>query len=252
MVESVEYKLSTEQRVFIIKTFYQTNNKTETCRHFNKQFNRQIKRDTVGDIVDRFEENGKIDDKKRSGRPIVIRTVDNRDAVKSLFTNDPTTSTRRVASEMGISKTSILRILSDLKLRLYHPRLVQQLNDDDPDRRMEFCKTLLTMIEEDDTILDKIIWAEKAIFKLNGHVNRHNSVYWATENPQIDIERAFNVPGICVWIGLSSHGIIGPFFFTSTVTGESYVEMLRDCFQSAVVDWPGLNDFWYQHDRIPR
>lgn len=27
--------------------------------------------------------------------------------------------------------------------------------------------------------------------------------------------------------------------------------MSRDYFQSVVVDWPNLNDFWYQHDGAP-
>lgn len=45
--------------------FYQTNNKSETCRRFDEQFHRQIRRETVGDIVDRFDENGTVDEKKR-------------------------------------------------------------------------------------------------------------------------------------------------------------------------------------------
>jgi hypothetical protein len=142
-------------------------------------------------------------------------------------------------------------MLSDLHLHPYRPRLVQQLNDDDPNRRIEFCEKLLAMIEEDNSILDKIIWADEAIFKLNGHVNRHNSIYWASENPRIDIERDFNVSCICVWIGISSHGIIGSLFLGSTVTSESYVEMLQGYFQSAVADWLDLNDLWYQHDGSP-
>lgn len=121
---------------------------------------------------------------------------------------------------------------------------MQQLNEDDPDRRIEFCEKLLTMSEEDYSIFDKIIWTDEAIFKINGHVNRHNSIYWASENPRIDIERYFNVPGICVWMGISSKGIIGPFFFSSTVTGKSYLEMLKDCFELAVADRPDLNEFW--------
>ncbi len=102
MAEGVEYTLTTEQRIFVVKTFYQTNNKSETCRRFNEQFHRQIRRETVADIIDRFEENGTVDDKKRSGRPFVVRTEENKAAVKSLFSNDPTTSTRRAASELGI------------------------------------------------------------------------------------------------------------------------------------------------------
>ena len=69
----------------MVKTFYQTNNKSETCLHFNERFARQIKRDTIAYIVDRFEENSKVDDKKRTDRPFVVRTEENRAAVKSLF-----------------------------------------------------------------------------------------------------------------------------------------------------------------------
>jgi hypothetical protein len=55
MAEGVGQRLTAEQRVFLVKTFYQTNNKSETCRRFNEQFNRQIDRHTVTNIVDRFE-----------------------------------------------------------------------------------------------------------------------------------------------------------------------------------------------------
>jgi len=59
----------------VVKNFYQTNNKNETCRRFDEQFNRQVRRETVAGIVDRFEEYGTVDDKKRSDRPIIVRTV---------------------------------------------------------------------------------------------------------------------------------------------------------------------------------
>lgn len=67
MPEGVEYTHTTEQQIFVVKAFYPTNNNTETCHSFNEQFSRQIKRDTVVDIVDRFEENGKVDERKRPG-----------------------------------------------------------------------------------------------------------------------------------------------------------------------------------------
>jgi hypothetical protein len=145
MAEGVEHKFTTEQKVFLIKSFYETNNKSETCRRFSKKLNRQTTRETLGDIVKRFEEN-------------------------------------------------------------------------------------------------------EPVFKLNGHVNRHNSIYWASENPRIDLERDLNVPGISVWVGLSSYGVIDPFFFNSIVTDASCVQMLRDQFQPVIADWPDISDFWFQHD----
>ncbi|UYV74068.1 hypothetical protein LAZ67_11002026 [Cordylochernes scorpioides] len=33
------------------------------------------------------------------------------------------------------------------------------------------------------------MWTDEAIFKLNGHINRHNCVYWSSENSQVEIEK---------------------------------------------------------------
>ncbi len=51
------------------------------------------------------------------------------------------------------------------------------------------------------------------MFKLNDLINRHNSVYWATENPQISIQEELNVPEITVWLVVSVYGLIGSYFF---------------------------------------
>ncbi len=53
------------------------------------------------------------------------------------------------------------------------------------------------------------------------------------------------------WVGLSLYGVIGPFFFNSTVTGASYVQILQDQFQSVIADWPDMSDFWFQHGGSP-
>ncbi|PSN58333.1 hypothetical protein C0J52_11556 [Blattella germanica] len=68
--------------------------------------------------------------------------------------------------------------------------------------------------------------AARLTFKLNGTVNRHDSVYWAPENPHIRVDKAVSLPGIHVWRGVSTSGLVGPFLFDATVTGEVYHEML--------------------------
>jgi hypothetical protein len=35
------------------------------------------------------------------------------------------------------------------------------------------------------------------------------------------------LPGVNVWCGLSSRGLIGPFFFAGTITGQVYLDMLQ-------------------------
>lgn len=57
------------------------------------------------------------------------------------------------------------------------------------DRRSEFCELLLDLLEDEPDLIDRVIWSDEAIFKLNGEVNRHNMVYWVRDNPNISLER---------------------------------------------------------------
>ena len=51
---------------------------------------------------------------------------------------------------------------------------------------------------EDPTYIDKNLWFDEAVFKLNGHITRHNCVYWSVENPHVAIERRrFSIEWCC-------------------------------------------------------
>ncbi|KAJ8944486.1 hypothetical protein NQ318_011743 [Aromia moschata] len=60
---------------------------------------------------------------------------------------------------------------------------VQELLEDDPDRRVKFCDLLMTCIDQNQLSLEWIVFSDEATFTLNGHVNRQNWRYWAEENP---------------------------------------------------------------------
>ena len=51
------------------------------------------------------------------------------------------------------------------------------LNEDDPDRRIQFCDWCLVKCAEDAEFpISKIVWSDEATFKLNGSINRHNEL----------------------------------------------------------------------------
>jgi hypothetical protein len=52
------------------------------------------------------------------------------------------------------------------------------------ERRMESHEWFQRMVNEDEYVM-KIVWFDKAQFKLNGTVNRHNCVYWSPENIRV-------------------------------------------------------------------
>jgi hypothetical protein len=74
-----------------------------------------------------------------------------------------------------------------LKLTAYRPHLLQMLTEDDFDRRVEFSEWFLIRCEAEPDFPRHIPWTDEASFKLNGRINRHNSVYWSDSNPQEDL-----------------------------------------------------------------
>ncbi|CAF1072456.1 unnamed protein product [Rotaria magnacalcarata] len=91
-------------------------------------------------LVKNFEETGSVEDASRSIRPTTVRTVENIQLVSQTILPNPYVSQRRAALELNISRAGLRRLMKDLNLKPYKPRLLQALNEDDPDRRLEFCE----------------------------------------------------------------------------------------------------------------
>jgi hypothetical protein len=60
-----------------------------------------------------------------------------------------------------------------------------------------------------------------------------------------------NLPGVNVWCGLSSKGLIEPSRFEGNVTGESYLPMLDNSLLRAIGELHGNERFYYQQDGAP-
>ena len=202
-------------------------------------------------LIAKFNTTGNVADAPRSGHPKTVLNDYNRDAVVTAFTASPHKSTRRASCELQISATSIRRILHDIGMKPYRPRILHALNEDDPDRRAQFCQTFLQFYNDSPEIVDHILWSDEATFKTNGHVNRHNCVYWSEENPHEIIEKELNVPGITVWGGITSAGLVGPFFFESTVTGALYLKMLQEKVWSVISQREHIGELYFQQDGAP-
>ena len=116
-MEEKTQRLNKDQKVFVVKTFYENSNKSETCRLFEGKFQRNIKRDTVSKLIQQFEDTGSTDDLPRPGRPVTACSPENCEIIRGAFSLSPTKSTRRASMELNISRTSIRRLLSQLGLK---------------------------------------------------------------------------------------------------------------------------------------
>ncbi len=245
-------RYSITEKVWIIRKYSQTQNATEVSRQWKKEFGTDPpSAKYVISLNNKFDETGTVADLPRTGRALSASTVENSDRVISAFVASPIKSVRRASLQLGISKSTVSRVLSKSNFKAYHPTLVQSLSEDDHDRRAQFCELWLDRVRQDPTLVDRILWTDESNFKMNGHVNRHNSIYWAEENPHYQIEVEMQSPGVTVWAGICSKGIIGPFFFEGTVNSQNYQNMLENFAIPKIEEIYGDTQIWFQQDGAP-
>jgi len=249
----VEARLSFEERKTILKWYLKFENVVEVRQWRREYATEPPTHLTIPCIRDKIEMHGTVCDvhKGRYGRPRTATSPASSAKVLEQFTRLPQKSTKQCPRETGVSRTSIRCILKTARWKVFIPRLLHALNEDNPDQRVQYCEWFQNMVREDEEFMRKMVWSDEAQFKLNGTVNQHNCVYWAPENPHVHVEKEVSLPGLKVWCGLSLRGLIGPFFFEGTVTGHVYLDMLRTSILPAIRTHFGNDEFYFQQDGAP-
>ena len=241
-------RLTTEEKIEIVLLYGEYRNFHQVQRRWKDRLSSQPPDvATISSIVKKFKETGSVHDRNKSGRPRSAVIPERVEQVKQVLIEKPNTSIANGSLEMGMSYASYQRAVKETGFRPYRPHKVVELSDDDFDRREEFCTTLLAKLDQNLALLDKIVWSDESLFKINGVVNRHNCCYWAPSNPHEQYPVPNDDNGVMVWCGLTSSGIIGPYFFEEKVTGESYLAMLEQFL------WPKIKQkrLWFQQDGAP-
>lgn len=105
--------------------------------------------------------------------------------------------------------------------------LVQVLQPNNKEKRLEFCGYVLEMME-DDAFLQRIIFSDAATFHLSGKVDTHNVRIRGMQNPHATSQHERDSPKINVFCALSCTKVYDHFLFAkSTVTGITYLDMLK-------------------------
>lgn len=247
-------RLNLQERISALKHYYKHENASKTSLHIALSFNRpQPSHTSILRLVNKFERTGSVSDESKPGRPSLQNDPDYQEAVlREIQPNEPS-STRKIANRLNhtdnwkTSHETVRKTLKRMGLKPFIPRLIHALHEDDFDRRVQFSEQYLQRVYANPQIVNQTLWSDEASFKLNGCINRHNCIYWSAENPGKIIDKEVNLPGITVWCGMSSEGIIGPYFFDGTVTSATYLAMLRDWL------WPLIQNrnFILQQDGAP-
>ena len=162
----------------------------------------------------------------------------------------PQVSVRRLSSRLGVSRMTVWRTFNRAGLHPYHFQRVQHLQDGDHAQRVEFC----TWIADHPRLCKNILFTDEAIFTRSGYYNSHNFHWWSEENPKKTVKRHFQHRfSVNVWCGVIDSCLIGPFVFEGRLTGEVYVNFLRNELPLLLEEVPLMHRrrMIYQQDGAP-
>lgn len=247
-------RYSVEKRVKIVELYLENNRSvTLTQRGYRRHFNVRDfpAKGTILELVRRFRRQGTVKDLPRGGRPSV-RTEENIGFVMESILENSGTSTRKRATQLGMSRSSVRRILKkNLHMIPYKVQMVQELLPHDFQQRLTYALELQQMSREHDGFMHNLIMSDEAHFHLNGFINKQNCRFWGTENPRELHQRQLHPQKCTVWCGVTSRAIIGPYFFenedgtAASVNGERYRIMLNTFLRPAV---ERNREMWFQQD----
>lgn len=250
-------RYTVEQRVFIVKTYYQNSESfSATLRKYRTKFGQRNAPNinTIRNTIQKFEATGSIVDVKTPTRVRTERSAENIASVSRSVEESPRTSIRHRSQQLHISTSTLQRILTkDLHLRAYKIQLVQELKPTDHSKRRAFVNWMLEKKEENDEFFSEIILSDEAHFHLGGFVNKQNCRIWGDENPRMIEQRPLYPEKVTVWCGFWARGVIGPYFFENaagksvTVNAERYRNMINE-FLVPELDNIDLENIWFQQD----
>ena len=124
-----------------------------------------------------IDETGSIDLSFSPGRPRTARTEAAIKKTKQKL-NKSKVSTRKLALELDVSRTSAHRILrDDLGCRPYKYIIEPALTDEHKEKRKKFANWIRTNFRKQETL--KILFSDEKMFDIDGVYNTQNDRIWA-------------------------------------------------------------------------
>ena len=255
-------QFSKEERVFMVKSYFETKSFDFVINAFQEQFpNREPPaKSTIYRNVKKYSEEGTSLNlnKGRSGRRRTVRTQENIARVRQGLEQNPNLSTRRNDFEM--SQSSVHRIIhDDLKWHPYKIHVRHEMKEQDFPRRLRFCQWFIRRCDN-NRFLHNVVIGDEAAFQMNGHVTTHNVREYAPrgEQPSFNFDRSSSRQKLSVWAGFCGNGsLLGPFFFNGNVNGRNYLAMFNDQILPSLLRFYGLNEeadiqnIWWFQDGAP-
>jgi hypothetical protein len=99
--------------------------------------------------------------------------------------------------------------------------MLQQLNNNDQTRRLEFCHRIKNMVKQNQLDIKTFLFSDESHIYLNKLMDKQSFLIWSRNKPMDVFEKPLHLPKVTVWCGMSCNRLYGPFFFEDAQTGNA-------------------------------
>ena len=178
---------------------------------------------TVKYNIIKIKEQGKIEDRPRSGRPRKITANDNIALGQWIRRNNETTSkelAQKLLDDRGldVSRWTVQRQLKRMGYKSTLPYGTPMLTQEQKDARVQWA------IKHQNDDWSRTIFTDETCYQLF-----RNTIRRWSRNPKAEVKRIpKNRQKIMVWGGFSIKGLVGYHSFNTIMDGHYYVQILQD------------------------
>ena len=207
MLSDFEKMKSKDLQNIVLSKYQNGNAPTKLCRDLNGG----ISLVTVKRWCQMIRRIGSIELSGTYGGPRIVRTKENILKVKNRLLRKTGVSARKLSMELGISATSVRRILTvDLGLKSYKKVIEPSLSDDQKIKRKKFANWVRNNFRKEETM--RILFSDEKFFDIGDVYNSQNDRVWAVGRADADekggIQQRRKFPQkVMVWLGACSKGI---------------------------------------------
>lgn len=170
------------KRELVISLHFQNKRNSEICRELKTI---GVNRKFVQRTINRFKETGSVKIKKKTGSKKSTRSTKIIKAVRERIRRNPSQTQRKLAFDLGVSKSSIQRIIkSDLHMRAFKKKRIHGLTQKQKEARVKKCRYLIQWHADTE-----FLFSDEKLFVLQEHYNAQNDRVYAVSMDNIPIEK---------------------------------------------------------------
>jgi hypothetical protein len=201
-----------------------------------------------------------VEDLPRTGRPSTSIDDDHVNKVKQIVLQNRRVSAREIARDIGIPKTSVHRILTDiLQMARVSARIVpKELNFLQKQRRMDVANEMLSVVQNDSTFMKRIITGDETwVYEYDMETEQQSSEWVFPGEPKLKKPRQSKSKiKALLTVFFDYRGVVHYEFLPTgkTVNKEYYLEVMRRLCNAIRRKRPDLwveNSWILHHDNAP-